>query len=61
MTYQEAKNSGKPFNREIYEDGFYYVDSRGLDCSCIDLSIRNWTKEDLEATDWRISERNAIL
>jgi len=56
MTYEEAKRSGKPFNRAKYKDDWYYTDFRGIDCSCVDLSLRRWTKEDLEATDWRIKD-----
>ena len=57
MTYEEARNSGQPFNRKKYEDGWYCVDFRGTDCSCADLSQRFWTKEDLEATDWVLKEK----
>jgi len=52
MTYEEARKSGLPFNREIYKDGWYYVDFRGVDCSCTDLSQRFWSEEDLKADDW---------
>lgn len=58
MTYEEAINSGKPFNRTKYEDGWYYIDERGMVCSLTDLSIRNpkFTEEDKQATDWVIKE-----
>lgn len=56
MTYEEAKNSGKPFNRKVYFDGWYIVDFRGVDCSETDLSQRFWTEEDLKATDWILKD-----
>jgi hypothetical protein len=52
MTYLEAKNSGFFFNRRVYKDGWYKVDSRGLDISVSDLSIRTWSQEDLSSLDW---------
>jgi hypothetical protein len=52
MTYEEVRKSGLPFNREIYKDGWYYVDRRNVDCSCLDLSQRFWTQEDLDSKDW---------
>ncbi len=58
MTYKEAKESGKPFNRKVYDDGWYLTDFRGYDCHIKDLSIRmpSWSEEDLEATDWVINK-----
>lgn len=53
MTYLEARNSGKPFNRRKYIDGWYIHDlRRNVDYAKIDLSQRFWTQADLEATDW---------
>jgi len=56
MTYEEARNSGKPFNRKVYDDGWYYVDFRGVDCSATDLSQRFWSEEDLKAIDWIVKD-----
>lgn len=53
MTYKEARNSGKPFNRKKYDDDWYVV-NRGNDCSQRDLSQRFWTEEDYAANDWII-------
>lgn len=53
MTYDEARSSGKPFNRRKYKDDWYIHDTRrGVDYSRIDLSQRFWSKEDAEADDW---------
>lgn len=53
MTYEEARNSGVPFNRRKYKDDWYIFDKkRNIDYSKIDLSQRFWSKEDLEANDW---------
>lgn len=53
MTYLEARNSGHPFNRRKYKDGWYLRDlRRNVDYAKIDLSQRFWTQADLEATDW---------
>ncbi len=53
MTYLEARNSGYPFNRRKYKDGWYIQDlRRNIDYAMIDLSQRFWTQEDLSATDW---------
>ncbi len=57
MTYKEAQDSGKPFNRKVYDDGWYLYDKRRkVDWSVTDLSMRIWSKKDLEATDWVIDE-----
>lgn len=56
MTYEEAKSSTLPFNRLVYQDGWYYTDFRGVDCSCIDLSQRFWSPDDLKATDWVVQK-----
>jgi hypothetical protein len=53
MTYLEARNSGYPFNRRKYIDGWYIRDlRRNVDYAQRDLSQRFWTQADLEATDW---------
>ena len=53
MTYLEARNSGYPFNRRKYKDGWYLRDlRRSVDYAKIDLSQRFWTQADLEAIDW---------
>lgn len=53
MTYLEARNSGYPFNRRKYIDGWYIRDlRRNIDYAKMDLSQRFWTQADLEATDW---------
>ena len=53
MTYEEARNSGKPFNRKKYKDDWYIHDTRrNIDYSKIDLSQRFWSEEDLAADDW---------
>ena len=53
MTYLEARNSGKPFNRRKYKDGWYVHDlRRNIDYAMIDLSQRFWSQADLEADDW---------
>jgi hypothetical protein len=52
MTYTEARNSNFFFNRRIYKDGWYKVDSRGLDISVNDFSTRHWSEEDLFSNDW---------
>lgn len=57
MTYKEARDSGQPFNRKIYKDGWYLHDpKRKTDWSVTDLSIRIWSKKDLEANDWIIEQ-----
>lgn len=56
MTYEEASESGFPFNRSVYKDGWYLNDPYSdYDRSLTDLSIRIWSKEDLEANDWEIN------
>lgn len=55
LDYETAKNSGFPFNREVYKDDFYVVDNRGLDCAERDLSQRNWSGVDLSSNDWIIN------
>lgn len=58
MTYLEARNSGKPFNRRKYIDDWYLVDTRrNIDYSRLDLSQRFWTQADLEADDWWTMEQ----
>ena len=53
MTYLEARNSGHPFNRRKYKDGWYLRDlRRNVDYAKMDLSQRFWAQADLEATDW---------
>lgn len=53
MTYLEARNSGYPFNRRKYKDGWYRQDlRRNVDYATIDLSQRFWSQADLEADDW---------
>lgn len=53
MTYLEARNSGYPFNRRKYKDGWYIRDlHRDVDYAMIDLSQRFWSQADLEADDW---------
>jgi hypothetical protein len=52
MTYLEARNSGHPFNRKKYKDGWYVPGRDGRDNALQDLSQRFWKDEDLEATDW---------
>lgn len=53
MTYLEARNSGHPFNRRKYKDGWYVHDlRRNVDYAKIDLSQRFWSQADLEADDW---------
>ena len=56
VTFEEAKNSGKPFNRPKYLDGWYVVDFRGYITHYRDLSIRNppFTEKDKQAKDWVI-------
>lgn len=55
MTYEEARNSGLPFNRSCYKDDYYVADkSRNVDYAIRDLSRRDWTEEDLKAIDWEI-------
>lgn len=56
MTYERAIRTGKPFNREVYKDGWYQLDHRGLVCSVRDLSIRYFSAEDKEWDDWRVQE-----
>jgi hypothetical protein len=53
MTYLEARNSGKPFNRRKYKDGWYVRDlRRNVDYAIVDLSQRFWSEADLVAEDW---------
>jgi len=53
MTYLEARNSGYPFNRRKYKDGWYRHDlRRNVDYAMIDLSQRFWSEADLAADDW---------
>jgi hypothetical protein len=53
MTYLEARNSGYPFNRRKYKDGWYVRDlRRNVDYAMIDLSQRFWSETDLAADDW---------
>lgn len=53
MTYLEARNSGYPFNRRKYKDGWYLHDlRRDIDYAMIDLSQRFWSEADLAADDW---------
>lgn len=53
MTYLEARNSGYPFNRRKYKDGWYVRDlRRNVDYAMIDLSQRFWSEADLAADDW---------
>ncbi len=53
MTYLEARNSGYPFNRRKYKDGWYIRDlRRNIDYAMMDLSQRFWSQADLEADDW---------
>ena len=53
MTYLEARNSGYPFNRRKYKDGWYLHDlHRDIDYAMIDLSQRFWSEADLAADDW---------
>jgi hypothetical protein len=61
MTYLEARNSGYPFNRRKYKDGWYIRDlRRNIDYAKADLSQRFWTQADLEATDW-LTEHEADI
>lgn len=67
MTYQEVKeicktNSKMIANRPKYKDGWYRLDSRGMWCHYIDLSIRrpDWRKEDLEADDWLVVSQRTL-
>jgi len=53
MKYEEARNSGYPFNRRKYKDGWYIRDKhRNVDYAQHDLSQRFWSQQDLEADDW---------
>jgi hypothetical protein len=53
MTYLEARNSGYPFNRRKYKDGWYIRDlRRNVDYATIDLSQRSWSEADFAANDW---------
>jgi hypothetical protein len=53
MTYLEARNSGYPFNRRKYKDGWYIRDlRRNVDYAMLDLSQRFWSEADLVADDW---------
>ena len=53
MTYLEARNSGYPFNRRKYKDGWYIRDlRRNIDYAMLDLSQRSWSEADLAADDW---------
>ena len=53
MKYEEARNSGYPFNRRKYKDGWYIRDKhRNVDYAQQDLSQRFWSQQDLEADDW---------
>lgn len=53
MTYLEARNSGYPFNRRKYKDGWYIRDfSTNVDYAMMDLSQRFWSEADLAADDW---------
>lgn len=57
MTYLEARNSGYPFNRRKYKDGWYIRDlRRNIDYAMIDLSQRFWSEADLAADDWWTSQ-----
>ena len=58
MTFNEAFETGKPFNRPKYNDGYYRVDGRGKICHYQDLSQRSpeFEMEDFEATDWIVLE-----
>jgi hypothetical protein len=53
MTYEQARNSGYPFNRKKYEDGWYVKGVNNTDRALQDLSQRFWSESDLAATDWR--------
>jgi hypothetical protein len=53
MTYLEARDSGYPFNRRKYKDGWYIRDlHRDVDYAMLDLSQRFWSEADLVADDW---------
>jgi hypothetical protein len=53
MTYLEARNSGYPFNRRKYKDGWYVRDlNRNIDYAMMDLSQRFWSEADFAADDW---------
>jgi hypothetical protein len=53
MTYLEARNSGYPFNRRKYKDGWYVRDlRRNVDYAMMDLSQRFWSEADLVSDDW---------
>jgi hypothetical protein len=55
MKYEEARLSGKPFNRKKYKDGWYLYDHyRKVDFAKDDHSLRLWREEDLKADDWHI-------
>jgi hypothetical protein len=58
MTYKKARNSGKPFNRKKYKDGWYIKDRRNVDISEHDLSQRFWSEEDLKSKDWVVKGGN---
>lgn len=59
MTYLEARNSGYPFNRRKYKDGWYVHDKhRNVDCAMLDLSQRFWSEDDLAADDWWTTSKN---
>lgn len=65
MTYLVARNSGRPFNRRKYKDGWYIRDLyRNVDYAMIDLSQRFWSENDLAADDWwtkPISDTEALI
>jgi hypothetical protein len=61
MTFEEAKNSGKTYNRKKYKEGWYSTDGRGLSCHCQDLSQRHWREEDLAAEDWIVKPLSAKI
>lgn len=65
MKYQEAVESGLPFNRLKYKDGWYRVDQRGYTVHVRDLSIRNpeFNEFDKNCDDWVVylSDHDALV
>lgn len=57
MKYEEARLSGKPFNRKKYQDGWYLHDKkRKIDFAQDDQILRIWSTGDLKAEDWHIQD-----
>lgn len=58
MTFEQVKKLNKPFNRKVYDDGWYVIDRRNVSIHQQDLSQRFWTEEDLNSNDWIVKGKH---